>query len=262
MQTLVHISDLHFGAEAPPVVEGLVTAITDLRPDLVLVSGDLTQRARPREFQAARAFLDRLPGARLVVPGNHDVPLYDLFSRFFRPLAGYKKVFGSESLPLHETADYVVVGIPSVRSLTVAEGRLSPRRVRDLAERLRGVPADKSRLLVLHHPIDAAGRRGRGGARKKHVAFPEIAELRLDLVLSGHLHTPDAAVAEKVHTDATHKALLVAAGTACSWRVRGGQPNSFNVLRLDRELVEVERWDWLWPSGPFERAETRSFPRR
>jgi len=83
---LLQISDPHFGTEDPGAVEALVPLVHEKRPGLVVLSGDITQRARRGQFEAARRFLDRLPAAALVViPGNHDIPLFNVFGRLLRP---------------------------------------------------------------------------------------------------------------------------------------------------------------------------------
>src|SRR5215203_2252501 len=91
MRTIAHISDIHFGRTDPPVVEGLVKDLAGRHPSLLVMSGDFTQRARERQYRDAAAFMARLPGPQLVVPGNHDIPLYDVIRRFFFPLSRYRK---------------------------------------------------------------------------------------------------------------------------------------------------------------------------
>ena len=129
MSVIAHISDLHFGAESPEIVEGLVSDLTVLKPALIAVSGDLTQRARPQEFMAARAFLDRMVIPRLVVPGNHDIPLFDLLSRFGRPLGRFRRYINEDVDPFFQTADLAVLGINTARSNTWKEGRVSEAQV-------------------------------------------------------------------------------------------------------------------------------------
>ena len=125
MTTLAHISDLHFGAESPEVVEGLVEDLASIEPSLLVVSGDLTQRARRKEFAAARLFLDRIPSLRLVVPGNHDIPLFDLVRRFASPLARFRRYIDPDVDPFFSTDTVAVLGMNTARSNTWKDGRVS-----------------------------------------------------------------------------------------------------------------------------------------
>src|SRR5215218_2034211 len=138
MRTIVHLSDLHFGRLDARVVEPLLAAIRDLSPELIAISGDLTQRARRTQFAAARAFIRSLEHPYLVVPGNHDVPLYDVARRFLRPLARYKRFVAVDLEPAHVDGEIAVVGLNSARSLTFGRGRLNRPQIERAAERLRG----------------------------------------------------------------------------------------------------------------------------
>src|SRR5207248_6077307 len=115
VKTVVHLSDLHFGREDPPVVAALVDAISALEPSVIVVSGDLTQRARRHQFLRARRFLDALPFARVVVPGNHDVPLFNLFARVVDPLGGYRRYVTTDLTPTFVDPPVVVVGLNTTR---------------------------------------------------------------------------------------------------------------------------------------------------
>src|SRR6187397_3032956 len=125
MRRVAHISDLHFGRTNPTVVAALILKLRDLAPDVVVVSGDLTQRARARQFQEARHFLDALDRPTIVVPGNHDVPLENLFDRFFRPFAKYRKYITEDLSPTFHDEELAVVGINTARSFTRASGRIN-----------------------------------------------------------------------------------------------------------------------------------------
>src|SRR2546427_9837804 len=129
MRTLVHLSDLHFGRVDEQLIAPLISAVTEINPDLVAVSGDLTQRARTQEFREARAFLDALPQPQVVVPGNHDVPLYNVFSRFLQPLDKYKLHITDDLHPSYVDEEIAVVGVSTVRSLTIKGGRINEDQV-------------------------------------------------------------------------------------------------------------------------------------
>ena len=125
MRTIVHLSDLHFGRVDYAVVEPLVQTVAELAPDVLAVSGDLTQRARSEEFKEAREFLDTLPSPQIIVPGNHDVPLYNVFKRFLQPLDKYKRYITGDLEPFHADAEIAIMGINTARSLTIKDGRIN-----------------------------------------------------------------------------------------------------------------------------------------
>ena len=154
MKTLVHISDLHFGASEAVVVNSLIETINNIKPDVIAVSGDLTQRARSHEFQAARAFLDALPQPQIVVPGNHDIPLHNLFSRFVRPLDKYRNYITDDLSPLYIDEELAVLGLNTARSLTIKGGRINEQQIAWLKEKLCGLGTMTVKVVVTHHPFD------------------------------------------------------------------------------------------------------------
>lgn len=243
MRVIVHLSDVHFGRLPESLVDPLVSTITNLRPDLLAVSGDLTQRARRREFAAARRFLDALPFPRLVLPGNHDVPLYNVLTRFVAPLARYKRAITTDLSPVYRDEEMIVVGVNTARSFTVGEGRINGRQVDEIVRTLASAPSGLIRVVVTHHPFDlpegVREQRLVGGAAK---AMAKLAEAGADLFLAGHLHLSHIGHTAARYKIAGHSALVVQAGTV-STRSRGEQP-SFNVLRIERPHISVERHVW------------------
>ena len=237
MRTLVHLSDLHFGRIDPAVLEPLARAVADAAPDVVVVSGDLTQRARRAQFRAAAAFLARLPKPQVVVPGNHDVPLYDLARRFIAPLARFRRYVHAEPFPEYVDDTLAVVGVNTARSLVFKGGRINRAQVAALARRFAALPPQLVRVVVSHHPFEEgphATARDRVG--RAAMALRALADCRIDLFLSGHLHRSHQALAAPVDQGG-HAGLVVHAGTAASTRGRG-EANAFNVLRVDSgELV-------------------------
>src|SRR4029453_7727630 len=189
MRAIVHLSDIHFGRLDPATVDPLRQAISRLAPDLLAVSGDLTQRARRHEFAAARSFLDSLPFKRLVVPGNHDVPLYDVFTRFVTPLAAYRHAITNDLSPVYRDEELIAVGVNTARSWTWGEGRINVRQVDDVVAQLSGVPHGLIRIVVTHHPFDlpegVQEERLLGRAR---MAMAKLSSAGADLFLAGHLH--------------------------------------------------------------------------
>ncbi len=262
MPVVVHLSDLHFGRVDERLLEPLVAAVTAAGPDVVVVSGDVTQRAQECEFRAARAFLDRLPSPRVIVPGNHDVPLYNVVDRFLRPLALFRNFIESDPLPRFVDAQLAVVGVNTARSMVVKNGRVNREQIDAIRAVFSSAPADALRVVVTHHPFDAGDamnpddRVGRAA-----LAMQAFAECGVDLMLSGHLHVAysgRSALSERALQ--TGGALAVSAGTATSTRVRG-EPNEFNVLRVSKRHVEIERRTWSAEIGTFERSGVSSYAR-
>lgn len=238
----------------------LITAIGEVAPDLVTISGDFTQRARASQFAEARGFLRALPSPRLVVPGNHDVPLYDLATRFLRPFARYQRFIADDLEPMFVDTEIVALGLNSARSLTFGRGRLNARQVRTAADRLRAVPANVVKIVVTHHPFDLPD-----DYDPKHLvgrakmAMAELASVGADLFLAGHLHVSHIGrTAERYQTEG-HSALVVQAGTL-STRQRG-EASSFNVLRVNRPHITVERRTWDDARQTFVEASRRQFRR-
>lgn len=243
MKTIVHLSDLHFGRIDPGLVDPLRRAVRELKPDLVAISGDVTQRARRSQFAAARAFVDSLEARTLVVPGNHDIPLYNLLARFVRPLARYRAFISDELEPEYRDDDMIVVGVNTARSLAIGEGRINQRQVDRVLQRLATVPESVLRVIVTHHPFDLPpGVDGRRLLGRSAMAMARLAEANADLFLSGHLHISHVSHAVDRYEIAGHSALIVQAGTV-STRSRGEQP-SFNVLRLKRPEIVLSRHCW------------------
>ena len=257
MRTVVHLSDIHFGRLDPSTVSPLHHAIARLRPDLLAVSGDLTQRARRGEFAAARLFLENLPFQRLVVPGNHDVPLYNVFTRFFTPLARYRTAITNDLSPVYRDDEVIAVGVNTARSWTWGEGRINVRQVDDVVAHLSGVPRDVIRIVVTHHPFDLPeGVREERLLGRAKMAMEKLSAAGADLFLAGHLHISHIGHTAERYQIAGHSALVVQAGTV-STRSRGEQP-SFNVLRIERPHISVARLLWDQSAAAFsETAESR-----
>jgi 3',5'-cyclic AMP phosphodiesterase CpdA len=243
MRVIVHLSDIHFGRIDPTTVQPLADTISRIRPDLLAVSGDLTQRARRSEFVQARSFLDGLPFPQLVVPGNHDVPLYNVFTRFFTPLARYTHAITADLSPVHRDEEMVVVGVNTARSWTWGEGRINETQVDEIVEHLAGAPTGLIRIVVTHHPFDLPeGVKETRLLGRAAMAMAKLSGAGADLFLAGHLHISHIGHTAERYNIAGHSALVVQAGTV-STRSRGEQP-SFNVLRIARPRISVERLVW------------------
>ena len=246
MRVLAHLSDLHFGRHDEAIAEALLASLAEARPHAVVVSGDLTQRARRHEFAAARKFLDRLGAVApvLVVPGNHDVPLYNLAARLLDPYGGYRRYIGDELEPFYEHDEFVAVGLNSARSVPFhGGGRLNEAQVIRAAARLEAARGDAIRIVVTHHPFDVPDTHGDADViGRSGMAMRRLAAAGADLFLAGHLHVSHVGHSATRYQIAGHSALLVQAGTI-STRTRG-EVNSLNVLYLSRSEIEIERHDW------------------
>jgi 3',5'-cyclic AMP phosphodiesterase CpdA len=258
---LVHLSDLHFGREEPQLAEALLGDVAEPAPTLVVVSGDVTQRARRAEFQAARDWLRRLPAPALVVPGNHDVPLYDVVRRFFRPLHRFRRYISPELDPFFHREDLAVAGLNTARSLTFKNGRISAAQMEALRARLAPVPERVFKVLVTHHPFVP----GPGGDRHAATVGRGLRALRVaesvgvDLLLAGHLHVGHHGDVRAHHVTLGRSMLAVQAGTALSTRVRG-EPNAYNRITIEPPHLAVEVRGWL--GGRFETRSLARYVRR
>ena len=261
MRTLLHLSDLHFGRIDPATLGPLLATAKEIRPDLVIVSGDLTQRARRGQFRDARDFLAALPQPQIVVPGNHDVPLYNVALRFADPLANYRRYITDDLEPYYRDDEIAVAGINTARSLTFKGGRINERQVARVRERLCALPENVARVIVTHHPFDMPeGHVEADLVGRARMAMEAFVACGADVIASGHLH-----VSHTTHTAIRYKlpgrsALVVQAGTATSTRERG-EPNSFNVLAIERARVSVERRVWRAADGAFVPAAPEVFDR-
>jgi 3',5'-cyclic AMP phosphodiesterase CpdA len=226
-------------------MSALAAWINELSPDLVVVSGDLTQRARRSQFVQAATFLKSLQPPLLVVPGNHDVPMFNVPARVLTPFAGYRTHIAQELEPIFDDPEMLVVGLNSVRTVLFSdEGRLNVSQADRAAERLRLAEPGAMKIVVTHHPFDVpAGARQDKMIGRSRMAMERLAAAGTDIFLAGHLHISHVGGTATRYKIAGHSALLVQAGTM-STRHRG-EPNSFNVIRITtRHAVTIDRMAW------------------
>jgi 3',5'-cyclic AMP phosphodiesterase CpdA len=272
MARLVHLSDLHFGAHDERLVEGVEDRVDQLKPDLVVISGDFTQRAKTEQFREACKFLERLQHSGhevLGVPGNHDVPLYDVLRRFLSPLARYRRFIDESLCPFVELPGVAVLGINTARSLTFKDGRINDDQVAFIRDTFSRTPRDAFRVLVTHHPLFAlpVGEELTRAIGRQELALDAIQEAGVDMLLAGHNHHASSFSTSDLVARAG-SALVVQAGTATSTRVRE-QEQSFNMIDVgeasvtitvnawrDDEFVPLDAQRYSWQEGHWRMAPT------
>jgi 3',5'-cyclic AMP phosphodiesterase CpdA len=256
--TLLQVSDPHFGTEVPAVEHALLEFALKQRPDVLVLSGDITQRARRRQFDAARRFVDRVAApATIAIPGNHDIPLFNVFARIFTPYGGYRRVFGCDLEPALDLPRLLVVGVNTTRPRRHVDGEVSQAQVARVSSRLRAATASQLRVVVVHQPVLAV--RDEDTSNLLHgrlEAVPAWAEAGADLIMGGHIHLPYVRSLAPAYRELRREVWTVQAGTAVSSRIRENVPNSVNVVRCERAATprqcRVERWDFSPVSGTFE----------
>lgn len=249
MTVLLHLSDPHFGTERPEVLEALVQLAHEQRPEVVVLSGDVTQRARRGQFAAAKRFVERLgvPDT-LVIPGNHDIPLFNLAARVLRPYGNYRRAFGDELEPSFESPAWLVLCVNTTRARRHKDGEVDAAQIERVAQRLRRARPDQLRMVVTHQPVHVTRLQDEENLlHGRREAVRAWAEAGADLVLGGHIHLPYVRPLEESVAGLARPLWCVQAGTAVSHRVRGNIQNSVNVIRYEparRPLAcVVERWD-------------------
>lgn len=247
MTRIAHLSDLHFGAHDERLVEAVVREADVLKPDLVVISGDFTQRARTEQFKEACEFLELLRDHGhdvLGVPGNHDVPLYDVLRRFLSPLARYRRFIDQSLCPFVELPGVAVLGINTARSFTFKDGRINKDQVEFIRESFARVPGEAMRVLVTHHPLFAleVGGEVERAIGRQELALDAVEKSGVDMLLAGHNHHASSQDASDLVTRAGG-VLVIQAGTATSTRVRE-QEQSFNVIDIakGRATITVNAW--------------------
>lgn len=255
---LIHLSDTHFGTEMLPVQTALIDLLNQSPPDLILLTGDITQRATPAQFAMAARFIQQLPQCPLLaVPGNHDISSHNLWERFIQPYAAFNAVFGSELEPSFENEQLLLVCVNSTRRYRQKDGEINATQIDAVEARLRATPNDKLKILATHHPFDVVLRRDhKNRIHNAHEALKRWASVGLDLVMGGHIHYPFFAPLHGRYHTLTRQVWIAQAGTAISRRIRDGKPNSFNRLVVGTTLAEtrLERWDYIEKHGFYKAA--------
>lgn len=261
MSVLLHISDTHFGVHRPAVVDALLALAARQRPDVTVLSGDITQRARPDQFRAAKDFVYRLGTPVLAVPGNHDIALFDLWSRLTRPYAQFSRVFGNDLEPVYRSPDLLIACVKTTRRWRHRHGEVSPAQIERVARLLGTASAQQLRLVVVHQPAASPPAGKRSSLLRGHRdALRAWSAAGADLVLGGHDHLPGTLAQHGL----PRRLWVIQAGTAVSSRTHPEAPNSVNILRWDGAAsCAIEQWDYAPMHRSFIRVSlTRISPER
>lgn len=266
LRTIAHISDLHFGTVDPAVAEGLIGDICARKPSVVVASGDFTQRARVGQFQEAADYLKRLPFPTITVPGNHDIPLFNLIRRFFFPLTRYRRIINNDLRPVYRDDELVILGLNTARPFSWSwdgfwkDGRISEEQLLDVQLTFCDAPDSVFKIVVTHHPfIPPPGERMKGMVHNARRALVRMEECNVDLLLAGHLHRGYSGDVRTHYERAKRSILSVQASTATSTR-RRGEPNAYNWITIDHDALAIEVR--AWNGEQFQTIDTTQYHKR
>ncbi|MDX1502430.1 MAG: metallophosphoesterase family protein [Thermoanaerobaculia bacterium] len=265
MRQILHISDIHFGPpHLPRVAEGVAALAAEGQPDLVVMAGDATQRAKPRQFRAARRWVDRLGAPVVEIPGNHDVPMYRFWERIFAPYRAYRRHYRSELRMTWSDDELGVVALNTAHGWTVDNGRLTSAELAWACRRLDELPPELCRVVVIHHPLIPPPRFPKReilrGARR---AVERFAAAGVELVLGGHLHQAYAGTSDQYYPEHLPSMVVAHAGTATSDRGRGSERgrNTLNWVTVEEGWITVEHRLWRPADERFVTASSHRFRR-
>ena len=258
MTRILHLSDPHFGAMDIRVSESFLSRAAEMKPDLTILSGDLTMRARRGELAAASAFVERLPKPMLLIPGNHDIPSFNQpIDRFFSPFARYRETFGEELEPELRMGGLHVVSLNSSRAFGFhsdwSEGRLSRKQLAKMREKFLSFPGGDFRILVLHHPL--LGITGREVVKPLKHLLQAVEDARVDMVMCGHFHL------SQIHPaglTANWRAVISQAPTVCSTRLQG-EPQGFHEILWEGDRLDTVHH--VFEGGAFHPVDRLHFAR-
>jgi 3',5'-cyclic AMP phosphodiesterase CpdA len=266
MSVLIQISDTHFGTEQAPVVAALLELTRHIEPAVAILSGDITQRARRSQFAAARRFVERLHAPKvLAIPGNHDIPLFNVFARALFPYGNYRRAFGADLEPEYESESFCIICVNTTRPARHKDGEVSEQQIERVAQRLRAAQRDQLRIVVTHQPVHVIRERDVENLLHGHERAVRCwSQAGADIVMGGHIHLPYVRALGERFTDLPRAVWSVQAGTAVSYRTRDRIANSVNVVRHRSAdaVCSIERWDYDVASKRFhcvgtERLELR-----
>ena len=237
---IAHLSDLHFGAASSTAIDALHSDLSERKPELVIITGDLTQEGRKKEFEEARDFLSTIKARTFIVPGNHDLPVRNLWARFVSPYNRFQRYISDAINPVWADERLALIGLNSARRAALdvnwSYGRLSRRQIDDAVTQLRNTKTGAIKIVAAHHPfIRGPGRAGARIVERGGEALTAFADNGLDIILTGHVHKSKA----EIVTAGARGVIVIQAGTATSGRTRG-EPPSYNILNASPAGVTVE----------------------
>lgn len=266
---ILHISDLHFGPPfVPTVAEALLQSIPQLDPQVVVVSGDITQRAKRQQFEQAKEYFKRLPDVPLlVVPGNHDVALWRVLERFLKPHALYQEIISPDLNPVLHVGDVVLVGLDSTAPRrSISNGRIDLHQLKHCEQVFTGISDDRVRIVVAHHQFAP------GHDRVYDVAMPRakraidcFVDQRVEMILGGHLHR--SYIGNSLDFFPGHHrsrgVIIVQCGTTTSSRGKGRErdENTFNLIEVNRQTLTVTHFLYFEEARKFAALSKHVFPR-
>jgi 3',5'-cyclic AMP phosphodiesterase CpdA len=270
MVTILHASDVHFGKPYNASVgEAFQVAAQAVPADLIVVSGDLTQRAKVKEFRAARAWLDRLPQVPLVItPGNHDVPLFRVLERVFAPYRNYRTYISDQLDSMTRIPGAIVVSLNSTAPLrAIVNGRIDRRQLAFAAQVFREADPSDTRIIVAHHHFaPAPDYEDDSVMPRAREVLDALTDMQVELILGGHLHRSHVGNSLDVYpgADREHGIVIVQSGTTTSHRGRAREraKNSFNVVRIAADHLEITQFMYFAELGRFAPFSMHAFPRR
>jgi 3',5'-cyclic AMP phosphodiesterase CpdA len=259
-RTIVHLSDLHFSWVDEGLIEPLVRCVSELRPDVLTISGDFTQHAWPSEFESAAALLERLPGRKILVPGNHDMAFLNPVRRVTQRLRLFRKYITADLQPFYADGEIAILGLNTARVRNLRGGRIRDWQVRLLEERMAPVQPEVVRVLVTHHPFDLPDRfKAREIVGRGHTVIDRVVQ-RVDLLLAGHMHISHSGPTAERYKIEGASAVFVQAGTAISTRSRG-ESNAFQALHIDSETIDVRTFMWMDEKSTYAPSAVSNFRR-
>lgn len=253
MPCILHLSDLHFGTEQTPVMQAIQQLSHQLQPDLLILSGDITQRAQPQEFAAARRFVDSLHiGQQLIIAGNHDIPLFEPLLRLFTPYQRFQQSFGAVE-PVISTSQLLAIGVKTTRRYLHTDGLVSSQQIARVSQLLRAASPEQLKLIVTHQPIAVIRAEDETNLLKgREAAIAHWSQAGADLILGGHIHLPYSCAIHQQYSLA-RPLWGIQAGTAISSRTRFEAGHSVNLLYHQyRQSCRLERWDYQLKQQCFE----------
>jgi 3',5'-cyclic AMP phosphodiesterase CpdA len=236
---ILHLSDLHFGTEQPEMVEVLKSDIQVMKPDIIVVTGDVTQRATVQQYKKAKVFFDELKHKAIIcVPGNHDIPLYNLFQRFFYPFVKYEKYISQHRCPMYRQDNIAILGINSATPYKPMGGYVTEKQMEMATSFFQPLPAETCKIILMHHNLISTERHKIINASEKLINH--FSACGVNLILSGHIHAPHCEQLKRNYV--MHNMYAITAGTAISHRT--SELNSYNIINIAPQSLDLIVREW------------------